>query len=257
MLGAVLGRINFKAWLLFVPLWTTCIYTVNAFLIWGGGFWAQKGAVDYSGGYVIHLAAGVSGFVAAAVIGPRLARDREIDAPNNLLMVACRRRSALARLERLQRRRPVLRGRGRRGRRAEHEPRHRGRVPRLGRLGLRDRPQAVADRQRQRHDRRPRRDHARRRLRQRLRRDGDRRDRRERRLRRLQLPQPRVAVPHRRRHARRHLHARHRRSRRRPARRPPRRLEHDRLPRPRQHAELRGGGRPTSLEDASSTPACG
>ncbi|MGZ4412409.1 MAG: ammonium transporter, partial [Gaiellaceae bacterium] len=67
MLGAVLGRINFKAWLLIVPLWTTCIYTVNAFLIWGGGFWAQKGAVDYSGGYVIHLSAGVSGFVAAAV----------------------------------------------------------------------------------------------------------------------------------------------------------------------------------------------
>ncbi len=88
MLGSVLGRINFKAWLLFVPLWTTFVYTVNAFLIWGGGWWAQKGAVDYSGGYVIHLAAGVSGFVAAAVIGPRLARDREIDAPNNLLMVA-------------------------------------------------------------------------------------------------------------------------------------------------------------------------
>ncbi len=71
-----------------MPLWTTCIYTVNAFLIWGGGFWAQKSVLDYSGGYVIHLAAGVSGFVAAAVIGPRLARDREIDAPNNLLMVA-------------------------------------------------------------------------------------------------------------------------------------------------------------------------
>ncbi len=88
MLGSVLGRINFKAWLLLVPLWTTCIYTVNAFLIWGGGYWAQKGVWDYSGGYVIHLSAGVSGFVAAAVIGPRLARDREIDAPNNLLMVA-------------------------------------------------------------------------------------------------------------------------------------------------------------------------
>ena len=88
MLGSVLGRINFKAWLLFVPLWTTFIYTVNAFLIWGGGFWAAHGAVDFSGGYVIHLSAGVSGFVAAAVIGPRLARDREIDAPNNLLMVA-------------------------------------------------------------------------------------------------------------------------------------------------------------------------
>ena len=73
---------------IFVPLWTTCIYVVNAFLIWGGGYWAAKGVWDFSGGYVIHLAAGVSGFVAAAVIGPRLARDREIDAPNNLLMVA-------------------------------------------------------------------------------------------------------------------------------------------------------------------------
>src|SRR5205807_6892550 len=61
---------------------------VNAFAIWGGGWFAQHGALDYSGGYVIHLAAGVSGFVAAAVIGPRLQRDREIDAPNNLLMVA-------------------------------------------------------------------------------------------------------------------------------------------------------------------------
>jgi len=69
MLGSVLGRINFKAWIPFVALWTVLVYTVNAFLIWGGGFFAQHGAVDFSGGYVIHLAAGVSGFVAAAVIG--------------------------------------------------------------------------------------------------------------------------------------------------------------------------------------------
>ncbi len=88
MLGSVLGRFNFKAWIPFVALWTLLIYTVNAFLIWGGGFFAQKGAIDFSGGYVIHLAAGVSGFVAAAVIGPRLQRDREVDAPNNLAMVA-------------------------------------------------------------------------------------------------------------------------------------------------------------------------
>src|SRR3989440_1459834 len=88
MLGSVLGRFNFKAWIPFVALWTLLVYTINAFLIWGGGFFAQQGAVDYSGGYVIHLAAGVSGFVAAAVIGPRLQRDREIDAPNNVAMVA-------------------------------------------------------------------------------------------------------------------------------------------------------------------------
>jgi ammonium transporter, Amt family len=88
LLGSVLGRFNFKAWIPFVVLWSSVVYTVNAFLIWGGGYFAQHGALDYSGGYVIHLAAGVSGFVAAAVIGPRLQRDREIDAPNNLLMVA-------------------------------------------------------------------------------------------------------------------------------------------------------------------------
>jgi Amt family ammonium transporter len=87
-LGSVLGRINLKAWIPFVLLWITACYTVNAFLLWGGGFFAQHGALDFSGGYVIHLAAGISGFVAAAVIGPRLARDREIDAPNNLLMVS-------------------------------------------------------------------------------------------------------------------------------------------------------------------------
>ncbi len=87
-LGSVLGRINFKAWILFVLIWSSVVYTVNSFLIWGGGYFAQHGALDFSGGYVIHLAAGVSGFVAAAVIGPRLRRDREIDAPNNLAMVA-------------------------------------------------------------------------------------------------------------------------------------------------------------------------
>jgi Amt family ammonium transporter len=88
MLGSVLGRVNFKAWIPFVALWCTFIYSINAFLIWGGGFFGHHGAVDFSGGYVIHLSAGVSGFVAAAVIGPRLMRDREIDAPNNVAMVA-------------------------------------------------------------------------------------------------------------------------------------------------------------------------
>ena len=88
MLGSVLGRINFKAWIPFVALWSSIVYTVDAFCIWGGGFFAQHGAVDFSGGYVIHLSAGVSGFVAAAVVGPRLQRDREIDAPNNVAMVA-------------------------------------------------------------------------------------------------------------------------------------------------------------------------
>jgi ammonium transporter, Amt family len=87
-IGSVLGRISFKVWMVFVPLWITFAYCVNAFLLWGGGYWAGKGALDFSGGYVIHLAAGVSGFVAAAVIGPRLRRDRERAIPNNLMFVA-------------------------------------------------------------------------------------------------------------------------------------------------------------------------
>jgi Amt family ammonium transporter len=84
--GSLIGRMNFKAWVLFVPLWMTFVYTVGAFSLWGGGWLASMGAVDFSGGYVIHLAAGTSGFVAAAVIGPRLQRDRDDFPPNNLLM---------------------------------------------------------------------------------------------------------------------------------------------------------------------------
>jgi ammonium transporter, Amt family len=84
--GALLGRLNFKAWMLFVPLWMTLVYPVGAFLIWGGGWLAQQGAVDFSGGYVIHVAAGISGVVAAAVVGPRLLKDRLENNPSNLLM---------------------------------------------------------------------------------------------------------------------------------------------------------------------------
>ncbi len=84
--GSVFARMNFKAWMIFVPLWSSLVYTVGAFALWGGGWLSQMGALDYSGGYVIHLAAGVSGFVAAAVVGPRLLADRQDFEPNNLIM---------------------------------------------------------------------------------------------------------------------------------------------------------------------------
>jgi ammonium transporter, Amt family len=87
--GSVLGRMNFQAWMLFVPLWSTCSYSIGAFMLWGGGLLAQWGAVDYSGGYVIHLAAGVSGFVAAAMVGPRSHEDRRDFEPNNLITALC------------------------------------------------------------------------------------------------------------------------------------------------------------------------
>ena len=84
--GSLLGRMNFTAWMIFCPLWVTLVYTVGAFSLWGGGWLASMGVADFSGGYVIHLAAGTSGFVAAAVVGPRLQVDREHFPPNSLLV---------------------------------------------------------------------------------------------------------------------------------------------------------------------------
>jgi len=84
--GSLLGRMNFTAWMIFCPVWMTLVYTVGAFSLWGGGWLAGLGVADFSGGYVIHLAAGISGFTAAAVIGPRLQADRDHFPPNSLLV---------------------------------------------------------------------------------------------------------------------------------------------------------------------------
>lgn len=64
--GAVLGRMNFYAWMMFVPIWLTFSYTFTAFSIWcPDGFLFKKGVIDYAGGYVIHVSSGVAGFTAA------------------------------------------------------------------------------------------------------------------------------------------------------------------------------------------------
>lgn len=84
MAGAFLGRMNFRAWMIFVPLWLTFSYCIGAFSLWGGGFLYQLGVIDYSGGYVIHLSSGTAGFVGAYWIGPRLQRDRDNFQPNNI-----------------------------------------------------------------------------------------------------------------------------------------------------------------------------
>lgn len=87
MAGAFLGRMNFTAWMLFVPLWITFSYTIGAYSLWGGGFLFQRGVIDYSGGYVIHLSSGTAGFVGAHWIGPRLDVDRAETRPSNVLSV--------------------------------------------------------------------------------------------------------------------------------------------------------------------------
>ncbi|KAK9001031.1 hypothetical protein V6N11_082823 [Hibiscus sabdariffa] len=63
--GSVLGRMNIRAWMAFMPLWLIFSYTVGAFSLWGGGFLYHWGVIDYSGGYVIHLSSGIAGLTAA------------------------------------------------------------------------------------------------------------------------------------------------------------------------------------------------
>ncbi|KAL3723677.1 hypothetical protein ACJRO7_035790 [Eucalyptus globulus] len=86
--GSLLGRMNFYAWMMFVPLWLTFSYTVGAFCIWGDGFLNQQDGIrtiDYAGGFVIHLSSGVAGFTAAYWVGPRLSHDRQNFPPNNII----------------------------------------------------------------------------------------------------------------------------------------------------------------------------
>ncbi|KAI3876941.1 hypothetical protein MKX03_032486 [Papaver bracteatum] len=86
--GALLGRMNFYAWMMFVPLWLTFSYTFVAFSIWSpNGFFYKQGIIDFSGGYVIHLSSGVAGFTAAYWVGPRLTKDREVFPPNNIILM--------------------------------------------------------------------------------------------------------------------------------------------------------------------------
>ncbi|KAF3440363.1 hypothetical protein FNV43_RR18647 [Rhamnella rubrinervis] len=83
--GSLLGRMNFYAWMWFVPLWLTLSYTVGAFSVWGDDGFLENHVIDYAGGYVIHLSSGVAGFTAAYWVGPRQSHDRQHFPPNNII----------------------------------------------------------------------------------------------------------------------------------------------------------------------------
>ncbi|KAL1350519.1 hypothetical protein HN51_014570 [Arachis hypogaea] len=85
--GSLLGRMNFRAWMLFVPLWLTFSYTITAFSIWSPNGWLFKlGVIDFAGGLVIHVSAGVAGITAAFWVGPRSEKEREAFASNNMIV---------------------------------------------------------------------------------------------------------------------------------------------------------------------------
>lgn len=85
MLGAFAGRMKFSAMLIFMILWSLCVYSPVCHWVWAeGGFFFDMGALDYAGGTVVHINAGVSGLVACLVLGKRLGYGREPMSPHNL-----------------------------------------------------------------------------------------------------------------------------------------------------------------------------
>lgn len=85
--GAFAERMKFSALLIFITLWSIFVYAPVAHWVWEPGGWlAMRGVLDFAGGTVVHINAGVSGLVAAIIIGPRLGFGKEPMPPHNLVL---------------------------------------------------------------------------------------------------------------------------------------------------------------------------
>lgn len=82
--GAIVERMRFSAYMLFIALWAACVYSPVAHWVWGGGWLAKMGALDFAGGTVVHVNAGVAALVAAIVLGPRKDFARQAFLPHNV-----------------------------------------------------------------------------------------------------------------------------------------------------------------------------
>ena len=87
MVGAYVERIKFSAVLLFSGLWLIMVYAPVTHWIWGGGWLAEMGILDYAGGLVVHLTTGISALVLAAVLGPRKGFPDQVDPPHSPALV--------------------------------------------------------------------------------------------------------------------------------------------------------------------------
>lgn len=86
--GAVAGRMRFKALFFFIIFWSFLVYYPMAHMVWGdGGFLAALGSVDFAGGNVVHISSGVSGLVAAIVLGKRSGYEQIAIRPHNVPFV--------------------------------------------------------------------------------------------------------------------------------------------------------------------------
>jgi Amt family ammonium transporter len=82
--GAIVSRMRIKAYLLFITLWVMVIYGPIAHWVWGGGWLGKFGALDYAGGTVVHVNAGVAALAAALVLGNRTNYGRQAFLPGNV-----------------------------------------------------------------------------------------------------------------------------------------------------------------------------
>jgi Amt family ammonium transporter len=84
--GAFAERLKFSAFLIFVVLWVTLVYSPMCHWVWGGGWMAKMGALDFAGGAVVHMSSGASALAAVIVIGKRKGYPHEHFIPHNLPM---------------------------------------------------------------------------------------------------------------------------------------------------------------------------
>jgi ammonium transporter, Amt family len=82
--GAFADRMKFSSMLVFMGLWVLVVYAPVCHWVWGGGFLGKDGVLDYAGGTVVHINAGIAGLVAAVVLGPRKGFGTDNLAPANL-----------------------------------------------------------------------------------------------------------------------------------------------------------------------------
>ena len=83
--GSLADRMKFSTLLVFVAVWVIVVYAPITHWVWGGGFLGEGGVLDFAGGTVVHINAGVSGLVAALIVGKRTGYGKEYMAPHNLV----------------------------------------------------------------------------------------------------------------------------------------------------------------------------
>jgi ammonium transporter, Amt family len=86
--GAFADRVSFRAYLIFLVLWSLLVYVPFVHWVWGGGFLHKMGVVDFAGGIVVHLSAGMAALASVFVVGKRRTLDGESLAPHNVPFVA-------------------------------------------------------------------------------------------------------------------------------------------------------------------------